>query len=206
MATFPLPATWLGLLFLTPPTEDQPRSAWPMAPHDPLEKAIAHAMHGDTAAFRSLVEATSGPLVRLAARITGSVEEAEDVVQEAYLKAYQAITGGRFDQRSSARTWLYRIVTNAAIDARRSRGRREARDEQQTAERLDDSLDARLALAELADWLDVLPPEQRAAVVLVSIEGMSAAEAGEILGCSEGAIEQRLLRARTTLRRRREEP
>ena len=66
-----------------------------------------------------------------------------------------------------------------------------------------ESAEARVALAELSDWLRELPPEQRVAITLTAIEGRTSAEAAEILGVSEGAIEQRLVRARSTLRERR---
>jgi RNA polymerase sigma-70 factor (ECF subfamily) len=62
--------------------------------------------------------------VRLAARITGSVEDGEDVVQEAYVKAHRALVEGRFDRRSRIETWLYRIVANSAIDALRAGAKR----------------------------------------------------------------------------------
>jgi RNA polymerase sigma-70 factor (ECF subfamily) len=67
------------------------------------------------------------------------------------------------------------------------------------------SAEARLALTELADWLKDLPPDQHAVLVLKAVEGRSSAEVAEILGCSEGAVEQRLVRARATLRQRRDE-
>jgi RNA polymerase sigma-70 factor (ECF subfamily) len=140
--------------------------------------------------------------VRYAARILGSVPDAEDAVQESYLKAYDALVAGRFDGRSSLKTWLYRIVTRTAIDYRRSRSAR--------AKLLDVSLggaidgagtaDAHVALRELELLLDVLPDEQRSTLVLQAVEGFTNREIGEILGCSEGAVEQRLVRARAALK------
>lgn len=65
------------------------------------------------------------------------------------------------------------------------------------------SAEAKLALSELSEWLGELPREQQAALVLKSVEGFSSAEAAEILECSEGAVEQRLVRARATLREKR---
>jgi len=62
--------------------------------------------------------------------------------------------------------------------------------------------EARIALTELADWLEALPSEQHAAIVLKCVEGLSSAEVATTLGCSEGAVEQRLVRARAALRRR----
>ena len=78
-------------------------------------------MAGDASAFARIVAATSDRLVRLSARILGRLEDAEDTVQESYLRAYRALAAGQFDRQASVRTWLYRIVTNASIDVRRSR-------------------------------------------------------------------------------------
>lgn len=172
-----------------------------------LEAAVARVVVGDVEAFGQIVQETSHELVRLAARLLGSVPDAEDVVQDAYVKAYRALTGGRFDGRAQIKTWLYQIVTRTAIDALRSQARRPISSDH-TDEITGDgaSAEVQLALRELSEWLDVLPPDQRAAVVLQAIQGFSSKEAAELLGCSEGAVEQRLVRARTTLRARRGTP
>lgn len=160
---------------------------------------------GDVDAFEPLVVATSAELVRLSARILGNMADAEDVVQESYVKAFAALVEGQFDGRSSVKTWLYRIVTHASIDALRRSGRRErVTDAAASAEWVSGEVaEARLALAELADWLAALPGEQRATLVLKAVEGLSTPEVAEIMQCSEGAVEQRLVRARTTLREKR---
>jgi RNA polymerase sigma-70 factor (ECF subfamily) len=166
-----------------------------------LEEAAQRVQRGDASAFRSIVEATAARLVRLSARIMGSVTEAEDVVQEAYIKAYRALVEGQFDARSRVETWLHRIVVNASLDARRARKRApqgEADIELHAAGNAEEAV----ALRELADWLDELPDDQRTALLLKTIEGMSSAEIAEVLQCSEGAVEQRLVRARATLRER----
>ncbi|HMJ56488.1 MAG TPA: RNA polymerase sigma factor [Polyangiaceae bacterium] len=174
-----------------------------------LEGAVERFLKGDAAAFQELVDATSARLVRLSARMLGNVADAEDVVQEAYVKAYRSLLDGQFDRRAKVETWLYRIVINATIDARRKRTRRVATVdvEEETAglETGDSPTEARLALTELADWLGELPPDQQATLVLKAVEGRESAEIAEILGCSEGAVEQRLVRARATLRQRRNE-
>jgi RNA polymerase sigma-70 factor (ECF subfamily) len=145
------------------------------------------------------VELTSSLLVRYAARITGSVADAEDVVQEAYVKAHRALATGQFEGRSSVKTWLYRIVTRTAIDERRGRQRREALSGAAPSGSYDGaaSAEAYLALRELSGWLSGLPAEQRSALVL---RALGNREIAEILGCSEGAVEQRLVRARAALR------
>jgi RNA polymerase sigma-70 factor (ECF subfamily) len=172
---------------------------------DNLGEAVERVRSGDSAAFQRIVEATSSKLVRLAARMLGNVVDAEDVVQEAYVKAYRALLAGEFDHRANVMTWLYRIVTNQTIDAMRSRGRRHKPTDtaDETASDLA-SAEQKFALAELSDWMSELPPDQRAALVLKAVEGLTSPEIAEILECSEGAVEQRLVRARTTLRRRSE--
>jgi RNA polymerase sigma-70 factor (ECF subfamily) len=172
---------------------------------DNLTEAVQRVRSGDTAAFQRIVDATQVRLVRLGARMTGSVADAEDVVQEAYVKAYRALVTGDFDGRANVTTWLYRIVTNQAIDSLRGRGRRHKPTDvaDETASNLA-SAEQKLALAELSDWMDELPPDQRAALVLKAVEGMTSTEISEILQCSEGAVEQRLVRARAALRKRSE--
>lgn len=172
---------------------------------DNLGEAARRVRSGDTAAFQQIVDATNVRLVRLGARMLGSAIDAEDVVQEAYVKAYRALVSGEFDGRANVSTWLYRIVTNQAIDAMRSRARR-PRPTDTADESSSDlaSAEQKLALAELSDWMSDLPPEQRAALVLKAVEGMTSPEIAEVLQCSEGAVEQRLVRARAALRKRSE--
>ena len=171
---------------------------------DNLDEAVQRVLGGDTAAFQRIVEATSARLVRLSARIVGNVADAEDVVQEAYVKAYRSLTGGQFDRRSRVQTWLYRIVVNGSIDAKRARARAAI-----PSDTLSDlgwdgaaNAEARVALSELSDMLSALPPDQKAALVLKSVEGFSSAEIGEIMGRAEGAVEQLLVRARAALKKK----
>lgn len=172
---------------------------------DNLTEAVTRVRSGDAAAFQRIVDATSTRLVRLAARMLGSVVDAEDVVQEAYVKAYRALVSGEFDGRANVSTWLFRIVTNQAIDAMRGRARRP-----RPTDTADDSIsdlasaEQQLALTELSEWMSELPADQRAALVLKAVEGMTSPEIAEILECSEGAVEQRLVRARAALRKRSE--
>ena len=171
-----------------------------------LTVAAEQVEAGDRSAFRIIVEQTQAPLFRLAARMMGGTADAEDTLQEAYVKAYRALTDGQFDHRSSVRTWLYRVVVNTAIDALRRRAARPPlEDVAPEMAKFDPGrgAEAQLALREIGDWLEDLPAEQRAAMVLTAIEGMTTNEAAKILGCSEGAVEQRLVRARATLRKRR---
>src|SRR6202790_3865686 len=85
---------------------------------------LARPRQGDSEAFRVLVERHSRSVFRLAFRMTGNEQDAEDVVQESFLRAYRQL--GKFDERASFGTWLYRIATNYSLDLVRSRKRRSA--------------------------------------------------------------------------------
>src|ERR671933_767504 len=83
---------------------------------------LARARQGDSEAFRALVERHSRSVFRLAFRMTGNEQDAEDVVQESFLRAYRQLS--KFDERASFGTWLYRIAANCSLDLVRSRKRR----------------------------------------------------------------------------------
>jgi RNA polymerase sigma-70 factor (ECF subfamily) len=160
---------------------------------------------GDNDAFRYIVEQCSTRLVRLGARMLGSVADAEDLIQEAFLRAHRALVDGRYDGRASVDTWLYRIVTNQALDQLRARKRRgkpvEPTDEMMVED--GNTPETRIALKELDDWMSELAAEQRVALVLSALEGLSNAEIAGLMNCSEGSVEQRLVRARAALRQKR---
>ena len=84
---------------------------------------VALARDGDSEAFRTLVERHSRAVYRLAHRMTGNAQDAEDVVQDTFLKAYRQL--GRFESRANFGTWLHRIAVNCSIDLIRSRPNRE---------------------------------------------------------------------------------
>ena len=167
-----------------------------------LKLCAARAAKGDVRAFREIVEQTRGPMFRLAARLLAKESDAEDALQEAYVKAFEALRKGRYDGRAKVETWLYRIVTNACVDELRRRKVREATASSSADLAYDgrDHLAARIALAELEKRFADLVPENRAALVLVVLEGLSVSEAAEILESTPGSIEQRLVRARVALR------
>src|SRR5689334_17880509 len=96
------------------------------------DAALARAREGDSEAFRALVERHSRSVFRLAYRMTGNEQDAEDVVQESFLRAYKQL--GRFEARANFGTWLYRIVANCSVDLMRAR---QARHDQTRADSLD---------------------------------------------------------------------
>lgn len=151
-------------------------------------------------------------LYQLALRMTGNADEAEDVVQEGFIKACAQID--RFEERSGLGSWLYRIVLNTALmhlrqqkASDRHRAPSAPGDTVRAVELISDQAGdpgAQLLAGELRAQIDVaiqaLPPALRAAFVLRDLEGLSTAEAALALGISEAALKVRLHRARLALR------
>ncbi len=173
------------------------------------------ARKGDIAAFEELVRRYDRNVFRIAQHITQNREDAEDVVQDAFLKAYQNL--GQFQGQSKFYTWLVRIAVNEAL--MRLRRRRPERmvslDEDVKTE--EDSMPREIAdwspnpeqqynQAELKDILSRtiqgLPTSFRTVFVLRDVEGLSTEETAEALGLSIPAVKSRLLRARLQLRER----
>src|SRR5689334_23594312 len=98
--------------------------------------AVERARSGDSDAFRLLVEQHSRAIFRLAFRMTGNEQDAEDVVQEAFLRAYKQL--GRFESRANFGTWLYRIVANCSVDLMRAR---QSRHDMTRSESLDEAIE-----------------------------------------------------------------
>ena len=171
--------------------------------------ALARARQGDSEAFRALVERHSRTVFRLAFRMTGNEQDAEDVVQESFLRAYRQL--GRFEARANFGTWLYRIVANCSVDLMRAR---QARHDQARGESLDEATELpaadtpgpeRLARsAEIAARvnaaLEGLSPLERAAFTLRHHEGRSIDEIGKTLGLGISAAKHSVFRAVKKLR------
>jgi len=174
--------------------------------------AIAQARAGDSGAFRVLVERHSRNLFRLAYRMTGHQEDAEDIVQETFLRAYRQL--GKFDERASFGTWLYRIAANCSLDLIRVRKRRNEQQESPQEEgpdpmqALPDGAPApdRLAISgeverKVAGALDDLSEMERTAFVLRHYEGMCIADISRTLGVQPNAAKHSIFRAVQKLRR-----
>lgn len=171
---------------------------------------IQRAQKGDRAAFSRLVRLHHRRIYACAAQMLGDRAEAEDAVQETFLRAYRAID--RFDGRAELSTWLYRICINVSLNALRRRKRTDAADvndpriPEPAADPAQGNSDPRSALEgaelyrRLAVALDELSPSLRSTVVLVLLEGMPQKDAAEVLGCSEGTIAWRVHESRRRLR------
>jgi RNA polymerase sigma-70 factor (TIGR02960 family) len=192
---------------------------------------MARARSGDGDAFRELTEPHRRELQVHCYRMLGSLQDAEDALQDTLLSAWQGFAG--FEARASLRTWLYRIATNRCLDARRSASRRPAKAwdvpgvEPPAATRLGevvwlepypDSLlegamdgplgpEARYERAEsislaFVTALQVLPPRQLAVLILRDVLGFPAAEVAEMLHSTVDSANSALKRARASLQRR----
>ena len=170
---------------------------------------LARARQGDNDAFRALVEKHSRSAFRLAFRMTGNEQDAEDVVQESFLRAFRHLS--RFEARADFGTWLYRIVANCSVEMMRTR---QARQTRARMEPLDDTITVPAGdspgpdrLAESADIqrrvaaaLDALSPLERAAFTLRHYEGRTIDEISRTLKLGTSAAKHAVFRAVKKLR------
>lgn len=196
----------------TQPSEQAP-GVTPESPVFPDADLLARLRAGDDPAFEELVRTLSPQLLAVARTVTRSEADAEDVVQDAFISAFKAVHA--FDGRSTLRTWLHRIVVNAALSRnRKSSSRRES------------SIDALLPTFQSgrhaespSPWravtpgralgveqaravhaaLDSLPEEFRAVLVLKDVVGMQSSAIAEALGISDALVRQRVHRGRQAL-------
>jgi RNA polymerase sigma-70 factor (ECF subfamily) len=174
---------------------------------------VIRAQSGDGDAFRMLVERHSRSVFRLAYRMTGNEQDAEDVVQETFLRAYKQLS--HYESRSSFATWLYRIASNYSLDLIRMRKRHEQKRETGTEEGRDvlDTVPAtspgqdRLVFSNqvserVSAAMNELSDLERSAFVLRHFEGLSIEEIGGMLGTSLNATKHSIFRAVQKLRKR----
>lgn len=172
---------------------------------------IERVLKGDANAFEHLVHAYEKTVYNLALRTLGSREDAEDVTQEAFLKAYRSLDSFRGDSKFSV--WLYRIVSNLCLDLMRSRQRKptqsltvedddgeigelEISDEHFSPEKL---LDRKLTRESVQRGLAALPDDARQILLLRELQGMSYEEIGQTLDLEPGTVKSRIFRARKRL-------
>jgi RNA polymerase sigma-70 factor (ECF subfamily) len=170
---------------------------------------VSRARAGDPDAFRLLVERHSQPIFRVAYRMTGNEHDADDVVQEAFLRAYRQIDS--FEERANFGTWLHRIAVNCALDLLRARGRmdRHYGGDPEDAEmsgqiRIEAQQDRLLMSADLrkevAAAMERLSGNERTAFVLRHFEGMPVEEIGKTMGIQVNAAKHTIFRAVRKLR------
>jgi RNA polymerase sigma-70 factor, ECF subfamily len=175
-----------------------------MEPSD--NELVARVCGGDDDAFRVLVERHSRSIYRSAFRITGNAADADDVVQETFLRAYRAARG--FDARATFTTWVHRIAINCSLDLIDSRKRRDnkinAGEDLNLVASTDASPDRVVLGAEMqraiAKAMAELTGNERTAFVLRHFEGMPLEEIGQILGTRLNATKNTVFRAVKKLR------
>lgn len=171
------------------------------------DEALLHAhVEGDADAFGELVRRHRDRLWAVALRTTGDPEDAADAVQEALISAFRRAQSFRGDAQVT--TWLHRIVVNACLDRMRARSSRPTerlpqedhdaalRDHSARGDLSQETSDRR---ADVMAALRLISPEQRAALVLVDMEGYSVEAAAEILQCAPGTVKSRCSRGRARL-------
>jgi RNA polymerase sigma-70 factor (ECF subfamily) len=178
------------------------------------ERLVAQARRGDKQALTQLVEKHLQQIYRVALRMCGNTNDAEETLQETFLSAIKSLP--QFEGRAQFSTWLYRIASNTCLMKRR----REAREPKMLPIEIEGSAEAFVTPRLLEDWsalplnvaldnelhdklqeaIAALPPALRIIFIWRDLEGLSTAETAEILGISEGAVKVRLHRARQQLR------
>ena len=178
----------------------KPRLAWqPVLRVQSDERLVELAASGFEPAFEVLVARHRAALTRYCARIVAE-DRAEDVVQQTFIRAYEAISAGRTVDR--LRPWLFRVAHNGALDVLRDRALThvELDDQLNGVERPDQAFERGEDLRGLVSALNALPTRQRDAIVLRELEGRSYDEIAREMGVTGGAVRQLLSRARTAVR------
>ncbi len=174
---------------------------------------VVRAQSGDGDAFRVLVERHSRSVFRLAYRMTGNEQDAEDVVQETFLRAYKQLS--HYESRSSFSTWLYRIASNYSLDLIRMRKRHEDKHDSasedgrsvlDTVPSIGPAQDRLVFSNQVQERVDRAMKElsdlERSAFVLRHFEGLSIEDIGSMLGTSLNATKHSIFRAVQKLRKR----
>jgi len=176
--------------------------------------SLSKLQNGDQAEFARVVEAYSGYIYRLAMKMLQNPQDAEDILQETFIKAYNAFP--KFDGRSKVSTWLYRIATNEALMFLRKK----RPDSISVEAPQPDNGDGNLKPLQIIDWcclpeaelvsdearyylgksIEELSESLRMTFILRDIEGLSTKETADVLEISETAVKTRLHRARLQLR------
>jgi len=158
---------------------------------------IGRCLAGDSAAFEPLVERYHRPLFRAASRLLGEGEEARDVTQTAFLKAYQGL--GTYDRRRRFFSWIYRILLNECLNSLRVRRYTQGLDETLPAGTVKDPLERRDTRLQVRKALLQLPEGQRDVVILRYFSDLRYDQIAAALGIPEKTVKSRLFSARQRL-------
>jgi RNA polymerase sigma-70 factor, ECF subfamily len=175
------------------------------------EELVARSIGGDTDCFNQLIKRWERPIYALAYRTLGREEDARDICQETFLRAFRALDG--FKGQAKFSSWLYRIALNLCRDWLRRERRApvvatpdgvdlvELAGEGEGVERLDESVARRDLSRAVARAMRSLPEDQRTAIVLKEYHGLTFQEISELLGCPLSTVKTRLYQGLTVLRR-----
>ena len=163
------------------------------------QELVERCREGDREAQRELYDRTSGPVYRLLLKMTANPDDAFDLAQSTYLKAFTRIN--QFDGRSTVATWLYRVAVNEALQFLRSAGRTRARLREIAPEQcVESNIEHSSIRLDMNDALATLPPNDRAMLLLRYQEGLDYRAIAEVVGCASGTVASRLNRAHRNLR------
>lgn len=185
--------------------------------HDADMMLVERALEGNLAAFEQLVSRYQNKLVGFAARMLGDHDEAEDVAQEAFIKAYRALDSFRGQAQFS--TWLYRIATNLCIDRARAKKRRPQqaysldepldKDEDKGGREVPDStfepsksVERKELRQTVRATMAEMPEKMRQVLIMCDMQGMPYEQIAQVLNCPIGTVKSRLFHARADLARR----
>ena len=164
---------------------------------------VKASIDGDAHAFEHLVKRHYRTVYRVSYKWSGVKEDAEDITQDVFVKLAGKLK--TFGQKSSFRTWLYRMTINAAKDYYRKHATKQAYENAFAAEQDTDNpggqLDAHVNRDRLQEALGELSEKQKSAVLLVFAEGLNHREAGKVLKCSETTVSWRIFQARRALKK-----
>jgi RNA polymerase sigma-70 factor, ECF subfamily len=167
-------------------------------------EVIQRVLAGETAAFDGLVRQYQQEIYRLAYRMTRNAEDAKDLAQETFVRAYRSL--GAFRGQSRFSTWLYRIAVNLCLSHLKSSARQ---DPAEVDERLPDARTDSLSVLldderdrALAEAIETLPPQQKATLTLRVQQGLGHREIAKILECSEGTAKANYFHAVRALQRK----
>lgn len=164
---------------------------------------VRRVKEGDRNAFGELVQKYKQQIYFVAYRMTNNHSDADDLSQEAFIKAYESI--GNFREKSSFSTWLYRIVMNMTINHLKKKGKKQVFILDENISIGDSSNPGKIAEErelheEITKAIDSLPLKQKAVVELALLEGLPHKEIAGILGCPEKTVSWRLFQARNKLK------
>lgn len=185
------------------PPPDSPSTAGRTARPALSDAELLHRhIAGDPQAFSEIVRRHRDRMWAVALRTLGDPDEAADAVQDAFVSAYRKADG--FRGEAAVTTWLHRIVVNACLDRMRRKAARPVADDEliEAAERdapLPDHTGEREVSMEVSAALKLLPPDQRAALVLVDMMGYAVEDAAAVLGVPAGTVKSRCARGRAKL-------